>query len=93
MSDLMEFIAKQINSKLTSEEVNSILAYHFSASIDTLPKTIKEQLERCGANFNRFNKPVQQEEKAAAPEVDVNALTKMVVDKPIVKTSKAKNNK
>ena len=53
----------------------------------------KEELEKYGVKFDNF---VEEDVKDSVDndsnlEIDINALTKMVIDKPIVKKNKAKN--
>lgn len=79
---LIEKVAIQLKAAKTKEEFDSIVKYHFNNL-----EQYKKELEKYGVKFDNF---VEEDIKDSVDndsnlEIDINALTKMVIDKPIVK--------
>ena len=86
---LIEKVAIQLKAAKTKEEFDSIIKYHFNNCLEQY----KKELEKYGVKFDNF---VEEDIKDSVDndsnlEIDINALTKMFIDKPIVKKNKAKN--
>ena len=79
---LIEKVAIQLKAAKTKEEFDSIIKYPFNCL-----EQYKKELEKYGVKLDNF---VEEEIKDSVDndsnlEIDINALTKMVIDKPIVK--------
>ena len=82
---LIEKVAIQLKSAKTKEEFDSIVKYHFNNL-----EQYKKELEKYGVKFDNFVKEDIKDsvDNDSNLEIDINALTKMVIDKPIVSKKK-----
>ena len=77
---LVELVAKQLNSVRSKEEFDKIFNYHYP----TNPAAGKEILKRYGVDFHRFDPIEAQPMEVHSSKINVDVLTKMVIDKPII---------
>lgn len=102
MNELHKSVAKQLKEAKTKEEFDKLLNYHYGKQLDKY----KTELEAQGVDFERFGKEEDAKvmdgivvdnknnnkkyNKKKEDIVNVAALTKMVIDQPLVEKTEDK---
>ena len=82
MNELLKTVALQLKNAKSKEEFDKIFNYHFPTKAESGRKILSEQ---SGVDFSRFEKK--------EPKINIKAVTKMVVDEPLVEEEKEKSFK
>ena len=82
MNELLKTVALQLKNAKSKEEFDKIFNYHFPTKAESGRKILSEQY---GVDFSRFEKK--------EPKINIKAVTKMVVDEPLVEEEKEKSFK
>lgn len=73
MNELLKTVALQLKNAKSKEEFDKIFKYHYPTKPEEGKKILSEQF---GVDFSRFEKK--------EPKINVKALSRMIVDEPLV---------